>query len=81
MQAPKPIDDAIEQLRIAGWSIGSAACTQGAGGELLWLVCGHKSENTICAEGKTEAQAWTTALDKARALEMLRLTPGEPSAG
>ena len=81
-ETPNPTDDAVEQLHRAGWSIGSAAFTSGAGGGLTCLVSGSNGENLIHAEGATEAAAWAAALDQARGLGMLgTFAPGKASAG
>lgn len=81
MPTPNPTDDAVKQLHQAGWNIGSAAFTDRAGEGLVWIVSGSNGENQIRAEGATAAEAWTAAIDQARACGLLGLKPGEPSAG
>ena len=68
--AAEQITEAIERLHRSGWSIGSVAFHNGAGG-LLWLVTGSNGENLIRAEGVTEPEAWLDAIEQARGVGML----------
>lgn len=65
-----PIDEAIDQLHRAGWSIGDTAFTTDAEG-VKWVVSGSNGENLIRAEGSTRSEAWVRAAEQARSLGML----------
>jgi hypothetical protein len=65
-----PVGERLDELRLAGWSVGDAAFT-GGDGTLLWVVTGSNGENLIRAEGATRAAAWLAAREHARALGML----------
>jgi hypothetical protein len=65
-----PIDEALDRLHRAGWSIGDVAFRDGAGG-LLWIVSGSNGENLIRAEGATRSEAWIRAVEQARSLGMI----------
>lgn len=64
------VAEAIAALKRAGWSIGDTALV-GSGGRRLWVVSGSNGENLIRAEGATEADAWRSAVEQARAVGML----------
>ena len=75
------ITTAICRLHRAGWSVGSTAFYVEGGG-LAWLVSGVNGENVIHGRGPTEAAAWRSAIEQARAAGMLDgIQAGEPSAG
>ncbi len=59
------VDDAFARLHQAGWSI------DGTGGEGVWLVFATNSEYEICAEGRSQAEAWYRATVQAEAVGML----------
>jgi hypothetical protein len=67
---PGAIVEAFDQLKRSGWSVGVAGLATEGGG-IVWVVSGTNSENVIRAEGRTEAAAWRTAVDQARAVGML----------
>ncbi len=59
------VDETFARLHLAGWSIGET------GGAHVWLVIGSNGENRICAEGRTQAEAWHRATLQAEAVGML----------
>jgi hypothetical protein len=60
---PSP-DDSFARLHLAGWSIGEIAT---AGG---WQVTGSNRENLVRATGKSQAEAWYRAVERAEAVGM-----------
>jgi hypothetical protein len=60
------VDESLERLRKAGWSVGETAFGR------LWVVDGLNGENAIRAEGATQAEAWHRACDQAQAVGQLR---------
>jgi hypothetical protein len=64
------VDQALSQFHASGWSVGDTAFVTEAG-NLSWRVSGRNGENVIRAEGLTQAKAWRTACDQARAVGML----------
>jgi hypothetical protein len=72
---------AWNKLHAAGWSVGDTAFVTEAG-TLIWLVSGVDGEDVIRAEGPTQAAAWRTACDQARAVGMLkRWRVSQPGVG
>jgi hypothetical protein len=59
------VDEVLDRLYRAGWSVGDVALTQG------WLVTGSNGENQVRAVGATQAQAWRLACEQAAAVGML----------
>jgi hypothetical protein len=60
------VDECLDRLlRRAGWSFGET------GSATRWQVSGTNGEHAICAEGKTQAEAWWRACEQARAVGML----------
>jgi hypothetical protein len=59
------VDESLDRLRRAGWSVGEA------GSATRWVVTGTNGENMIQAEGCTQAEAWWLACQQARAVGML----------
>jgi hypothetical protein len=59
------VDESIDRLHRAGWSIGDV------GTATRWLVSGTNGENLIRAEGKSRAEAWWRACEQAAAVGML----------
>jgi len=77
----REIDDLLNELHRAGWSLGDTAF-HAVGGGLVWVVSGTNGENQIRAEGATSAEAWRGAIEQARSLGMLDgVRPGEPMPG
>ena len=67
MPAYPSVDESLDRLRRAGWSVGEVAGTS------VWCVSGANGENAIKAEGRTQAEAWYRATLQARACGMLAL--------
>jgi hypothetical protein len=67
-------------LHAAGWSIGDAALV-GPDGKRVWFVSGSNGENLIRAEGATRGEAWSAAVEQARAVGMVRFDTNPPEAG
>jgi hypothetical protein len=63
-------EDALDQLRRAGWSTCDVVFPGGAGG-IVWLVSATSGENTVRAEGAARGEAWGRAVERARGLGML----------
>lgn len=60
------VEDCLQRLHRAGWSVGEARW----GARVL--VTGVNGENLIQGEGRTSAEAWQRACEQARAVGMLR---------
>ncbi len=63
------IDESLDRLHRAGWSVGDAAF--GPEHALMWLVTGNKGENAIQASRGTRAEAYWNACVQAREVGML----------
>jgi hypothetical protein len=62
------VDESLDRLHRAGWSIGDTAF----GSKLLaWQVSGSNGENLLVAYGFSRAEAYGRACVQARALGML----------
>jgi len=59
----------ILRLRRCGWNVRDVGFIGPAG--RVRVVSGHNGENLIRAHGRTEFEAWSRALEQARALGML----------
>jgi hypothetical protein len=51
MPAYTAVDECLDRLRRAGWSVGEA------GSATRWQVSDNNGENAIFAEGRTQAEA------------------------
>ena len=63
------VDESLDRLRRAGWSVGDTAF--GPEHALHWLVTGNNGENVVHAEGRTHAEAYWRACVQARDVGML----------
>jgi hypothetical protein len=63
------VDESLDRLRRAGWSVGDAAF--GPEHALVWLVTGNNGENVVKAEGRMRAEAYWRACVQAREGGML----------
>jgi hypothetical protein len=63
------VDESLDRLRRAGWSVGDTAF--GPEHALRWLVTGNNGENVVHAEGATRAEAYWRACIQAREVGML----------
>lgn len=61
------VDESLDRLRRADWSIGDAAFPEHA---LIWLVTGNNGENLVKASGKTRAEAYWRVCVQAREVGM-----------
>src|SRR4051794_16271440 len=55
------IEESLDRLRRAGWLVGDH------GTRTSWVVTGSKGENVLYAEGRTQAEAWWRACERAGA--------------
>jgi hypothetical protein len=69
MPAYPPVDESLDRLRRAGWSVGDY------GTATRWVVSGSNGENLICAEAAARAEAWWRACEQAAAVGMLAPPP------
>ena len=63
------VDESLDRLRRAGWSVGDAAF--GPEYALVWLVTGANGENAVKASGRTRAEAYWRACIQAREVGVL----------
>jgi hypothetical protein len=63
------VDESLDRLRRAGWSIGDAAF--GPDYALVWLVSGNNGENAVASTGSSRAEAYWRACVQAREVGML----------
>ena len=63
------VDESLDRLRRAGWSVGDSAF--GPECALVWLVTGNNGENVVKAEGRSRAEAYGRACVQAREVGML----------
>ncbi len=63
------VDESLDHLRRAGWSVGDTAF--GPEYALVWLVTGNNGENAVKAEGRSRAEAYWRACVQAREVGML----------
>jgi len=63
------VDESLDRLHRAGWSIGDTAF--GVETALVWLVSGSNGENRIEARGASRAEAYWRACCQAREVGML----------
>jgi hypothetical protein len=63
------VDESLDRLRRAGWSVGDAAF--GPEHALVWCVSGSNGENRIEACGASRAAAYWRACMQAREVGML----------
>jgi hypothetical protein len=75
MPAYPRVDESVDRLHRAGWSIGEAA------GSDAWIVTGTNGENMIRAEGRSQAEAWHKAALQAEAVGMLASPKGSTDRG
>ena len=61
MPAYPPVDESLDRLHRAGWSVGDY------GTATRWVVSGGNGENLLYAEGGTRAEAWHRACEQAAA--------------
>src|SRR6202035_4582523 len=73
------VDESLDRLRRAGWSVGDAAF--GPDDALTWLVTGNNGENVLKAEGRTRAEAYWRACVQAREVGMLAPPPDTSAVG
>jgi hypothetical protein len=66
---PKP-DESFARLHRAARSVGEVRLLTAAGP--AWWVTGSNGESVLCAEGRTQAEAWAKACAQAKALGMVR---------
>jgi hypothetical protein len=59
------VDDSRDRLHRAGWSVGEIATAT------HWQVDARNGENLVLAVATSQAQAWWTACEQARAVVML----------
>jgi hypothetical protein len=65
-----PVDESLDRLRRAGWSVGDYRTAT------PWVVSGSNGENLLYAEGCSRAEAWHLACEQAAAAGML--APARP---
>jgi hypothetical protein len=65
MPAYPSLDESLDRLRRAGWSVGDV------GTATRWLVSGANGENVLFAEARGRAEAWHQACEQAVAVGML----------
>ena len=63
------VDESLDRLRRAGWSVGDTAF--GSENALVWYVCGSNGENRIESRGISWAEAYWRACCQAREVGML----------
>ena len=68
MPAYPTVDESLDRLRRAGWSVGDAAF--GPEFALVWLVTGANGENAVRAEGQPAEAHWRACI-QAREVGML----------
>ena len=68
------VDESLDRLRRAGWSVGDTAF--GPPHARVWQVTGTNGENAVVAYGRFQAAAWWGACEQARAVGML--APPQP---
>jgi hypothetical protein len=61
-QAGQRSDAAFNKLQAAGWSIGDIGGVNG------WTVYGHRGEQVIDAQGRTQTEAWAAAVEQAETI-------------
>jgi hypothetical protein len=69
MPTYRTVDESLDRLRRAGWSVGDAVF--GPDHALVWYVSGTNGENAISAHGRTRAEAYWRACCQAREVGML----------
>ena len=72
------VDESLDRLRRAGWSVGDTAF--GPEHALVWYVSGSNGENLIDAHGGSRAEAYWRACLQAREFGMLAPTNGQREA-
>jgi hypothetical protein len=55
------VDQSLDRLHRAGWSVGEIATAAG------WVVTGTNGENALDARGRTQAEAWSNTCELAAA--------------
>jgi hypothetical protein len=65
MLAYPSVDESLDRLHRAGWSVGEAGTATGS------LVLGTNGENLLEARGASQTEAWWRAYEQARAVGML----------
>jgi hypothetical protein len=79
MEKPMPaypsVDESLDRLHRAGWSIGETA------GSVAWIVSGMNGEHVIRAEGCSQAEARHRAALQAEAVGMLAPPKGSSDRG
>jgi hypothetical protein len=65
MRAYSSVDESLDRLRRAGWSVGDV------GTATRWIVSRTNGENVLLAEGRGRAEAWHRACEQAAAMGML----------
>ena len=63
------------QRQAPGWSVGET------GSATCWQVSGTNGENAIYAEGRTQAEAWARACERARAVGIPAPPRGDEGCG
>ncbi len=75
MPAYPPVDESVDRLRRAGWSVGDV------GTATRWVVSGGNGENPVRSEAPTRQEAWWRACEQAAAVGMLAPARGHAGAG
>ena len=63
------VDESLDRLHRAGWSVGDTAF--GPDDSLVWLVFGNNGENRVEARSRSRAEAYWRACCQAREVGML----------